>query len=312
MKTGIRLIIIAAIFGLAACSSTEGLFTSKRYKNCVAEKDWLKTQYMNLKADTTKLRNDLMALQEEYDKLKAKYSKSVNDYKELNNIYNSLNERHTELDKKYKELTNINLTKTEQLSMALKEKSEDLRVKESLLMEREKKLKELQDIIRRQDSVTKALTGTVNEALTGFKPDELNVEVKNSKVYVSMMDKLLFKSGSITVEAKGMEALKKLAAVLIKNPEIDVLVEGHTDNVPIKTPVYKDNWDLSVARATSIVRILSEEYKVPPTRMIASGRGEYYPVGSNETTEGRAKNRRTEIIMSPKLELLFKALKQGK
>ena len=123
-----------------------------------------------------------------------------------------------------------------------------------------------------------------------------------------MSDKLLFKSGSSTVEEKGRDALSLLGGVLNKNTDIDILVEGHTDNVPIKTAIYKDNWDLSVARATSIVRILTSDYKVVPTRMTASGKGEYFPRASNDTTEGRARNRRTEIILSPKLDELMQLL----
>jgi len=123
-----------------------------------------------------------------------------------------------------------------------------------------------------------------------------------------MSDKLLFKSGSATVEPKGVDALKVLADVLNKNPDIQILVEGHSDNVPIKTAVYKDNWDLSVARATSITRMLNEQYNVAATRMTASGRGEYYPKASNATQEGKAMNRRTEIILSPKLDELMNLL----
>ena len=149
----------------------------------------------------------------------------------------------------------------------------------------------------------------MRNALLGFNSDELSVEIKNGKVYVSMSDKLLFKSGSSTVEDKGKEALKLLADVLNKNTDIDILVEGHTDNVPIKTAVYKDNWDLSVARATSIVRILTLDHKIAPTRLTASGKGEYFPRADNDTAEGRAKNRRTEIILSPKLEEIMQLLK---
>jgi chemotaxis protein MotB len=124
-----------------------------------------------------------------------------------------------------------------------------------------------------------------------------------------MSDKLLFKSGSAAVEAKGKDALKVLSEVLNKNADIDILVEGHTDNVPINTQVYKDNWDLSVSRATSIVRILTEDYKIKPTRLTASGKGEYFPKSDNSTSEGRARNRRTEIILSPKLEEIMQLLK---
>jgi len=126
---------------------------------------------------------------------------------------------------------------------------------------------------------------------------------------VSLSDKLLFKSGSAAIEDKGIEAIKVLADVLTKNSDIDILVEGHTDNIPIKTALYKDNWDLSVARSLSIVRILTDEYKIPPTRLTASGKGEFSPKVSNSTPEGRASNRRTEIILSPKLDEIMKLLK---
>jgi chemotaxis protein MotB len=132
--------------------------------------------------------------------------------------------------------------------------------------------------------------------------------MKNGKVYVSMSDKLLFKSGQASVEDKGKDAIKKLAEVLIKNNDIDVAIEGHTDSIPIKTSVYKDNWDLSVARSTNIVRMLTEEFKVEAKRVTASGKGEFLPVASNATPEGRARNRRTEIVLSPKLEELFKLM----
>ena len=159
-----------------------------------------------------------------------------------------------------------------------------------------------------QDSIASRLNSILHNALLGFDSDELSVEIHEGKVYVSMSDNLLFRSGSATVESKGKEALKLLADVLDKNRDIDILVEGHTDNVPKKTAVYKDNWDLSVARATSIVRILTDDYKISPLRMTASGRGEFSPRASNDTAEGRSKNRRTEIILSPKLEEILRLI----
>ncbi len=154
-----------------------------------------------------------------------------------------------------------------------------------------------------QDSLVALLNSSLINALPGFNSDELTVMSKDGKVYVSMNDKLLFKSASASVEEKGREALKKVANVLTSYPDIDILVEGHTDNLPIKTSQYKDNWDLSAARAISIVRILNQEYKIPGSRLNASGKSEYHPVSSNSSTEGRARNRRTEIILSPKSTL---------
>jgi len=169
-------------------------------------------------------------------------------------------------------------------------------------------LKEMQQIITRKDSITNRLNDILRNALLGFNSEELSVEIKNGKVYVSMSDKLLFKSGSVAVESKGVEALQVLADVLNKNADIDILVEGHTDSIPIKTALFKDNWDLSVVRATSIVRLLSQDYKVSSTRVTASGKGEFFPKATNSTPEGRAKNRRTEIILSPKMDELMNLL----
>jgi chemotaxis protein MotB len=232
-------------------------------------------------------------------------------HKNLNEKYKSLYGSNTALEGKYKDLINENLSKTDQYNKALSAKSDELNSQEKLLSEREKALAEMQLVIARQDSITKRLNKVLHDALLGFNSDELSVEIKNGKVYVSMSDKLLFKSGSSAVEDKGKEALKLLSDVLDKNTDIDILVEGHTDNVPIKTAVYKDNWDLSVARATSIVRILTNDYKIVPTRMTASGKGEYFPKSENDTPEGRAKNRRTEIILSPKLDEIMKLLQNS-
>jgi chemotaxis protein MotB len=261
---------------------------SKRLKTVVNERDVLCA--------------NLSAMVKEHADLSARY-------KELTDQNNNLGTSYKDLQDKYNTLINESLSQTDKLSKALTAKSGDLDAKEKLLSEREKTLKEMKKIIEKQDSITRNLNNILRNALLGFNSDELSVEIKNGKVYVSMSDKLLFKSGSSAVEDKGKDALKLLAGVLDKNSDIDILVEGHTDNVPIKTSVYKDNWDLSVARATSIVRILTNDYKIVPTRLTASGKGEFFPKADNETTEGRAKNRRTEIILSPKLDELMKLLK---
>ncbi len=215
----------------------------------------------------------------------------------------------SELTTQYNDLMNEKLSQAEQMNTALRLKSETLAEKERLLSEREIVLEDLQSKIARQDSVTKRLNDIIRGALLGFKSDELSVEVKNGKVYVSMSDKLLFKSASAAIETKGLEAIKVLADVLNKNNDIDILIEGHTDNLPIRTAQYRDNWDLSVARATSIVRILVDEYKIDAKRLTASGKGEFSPRANNSTPEGRAANRRTEIILSPKLDIIMNLLK---
>jgi chemotaxis protein MotB len=222
------------------------------------------------------------------------------DNQRLNSDIQGLNSDISALQNKLSGQQNINETQSAQLSQ-----------KDKDLQEKERMLREMQAIIARQDEMTKKLNQTLRDALVGFNSDELTMEIRDGKVYVSMSDKLLFKSGSNAVEPKGVEALKALADVLNKNPDIQILVEGHTDNVPIKTAVYKDNWDLSVARATSITRMLNEKYGVAATRMTASGRGEYFPKASNDTAEGKAKNRRTEIILSPKLDEIMNLLQNS-
>ena len=259
----------------------------------------------------------------ERDSLCTTLSSRNNDIYNLKNDTTNLVADIKRLKKEYRDLLTDNNTKTEQFSLALKQKSEELKqkseelrkksdeliAKEKLLEERESSLFQLKKDIAHRDSITARLNNILRKALLGFKSDELSVEIKNGKVYVSMSDKLLFKSGSAAVEEKGIEAIKVLADVLNKNPDIDILVEGHTDNLPIKTPIYKDNWDLSAARSISIVRILTNEYKIIPTRLTASGRGEFSPKATNATAEGRASNRRTEIILSPKLDEIMKLLK---
>lgn len=177
------------------------------------------------------------------------------------------------------------------------------------MAEQARRLNELQAMIQNQKDVMNKLRKSISDALVGFKPDELTVDVKDGNVYVSLQEKLLFKSGSALVDPKGKEALGTVASVLNNNPDISIVIEGHTDTVPIRGK-FEDNWALSVARATSIVRILTNDYSVNPDRVIASGRGEFHPVAENTSADGRAKNRRTEIILTPNLEELFKLLNQ--
>jgi chemotaxis protein MotB len=168
-----------------------------------------------------------------------------------------------------------------------------------------KQLRNFQTIVQSQKNVMTNLKNSIANALMNYKTDDLFVFVKDGKVYVSLSEKLLFKSGSDVVDPKGKDALKSLAEVLNTTKDISVMIEGHTDNVPIKTKLFADNWDLSTARATSIVRILTNEYGFDSSRITASGRGKFQPVQTNETADGRASNRRTEIILSPDLKELY-------
>ncbi|MBN8706994.1 MAG: OmpA family protein [Bacteroidetes bacterium] len=168
-----------------------------------------------------------------------------------------------------------------------------------------KRLKTMQDIIQSQKDVMGRLKTSIADALLNYKTDELNVYIKEGAVYVSLEEKLLFKSGSDVIDPKGKEALKTLAAVLKSTKDITVMIEGHTDNVPIKTGKFKDNWDLSTSRATSIVRILTTDFGFDSNRITASGKGQFHPVKSNESADGRSGNRRTEIILTPDMKELY-------
>ncbi len=204
--------------------------------------------------------------------------------------------------REYRESLYSNMSEQDQLALMLQEKM-------SKLAEREATINQLQEEINAQNEKVAALLNSVKDALLGFNSEELTVTQKDGKVYVAMSDKLLFESGSAQVNKQGKAALGKLAEVLKKQTDIDVMIEGHTDSKPIKTVQFKDNWDLSVVRATSVVRILTNDYEVNPLQIVPSGRGEYLPVDSNDTADGRARNRRTEIIMAPRIDKLMDILK---
>ena len=201
----------------------------------------------------------------------------------------------------YQTMLANNQTENKKLNSSLAEKIKELQ-------EREQTIAQLQGMIEAQQQKVKDLLASVKDALLGFSSEDLTVTEKDGKVYVSLSDKLLFESGKAIVNQQGKVALGKLAEVLNKQTEIDVYIEGHTDNVPIHTAVFQDNWDLSVIRATSVVRILTETYSVNPLQIQPCGRGEFKPVDTNESAEGRAHNRRTEIIMALRLDKLLQLL----
>ena len=204
----------------------------------------------------------------------------------------------------------------QQVEQATKSSSEEIKSlltqlekAEEDLFERESKLRELQSLIKQRDSSMNALRERVEQSLLGFKDSGLEIEVKNGKVYVKMSNQLLFKSGSTVIDQRGRDALSQLAMVLSQQTDISIMIEGHTDNKPINNARIADNWDLSVLRSTEVARILTIENGLDPKRIIASGRSEFMPTDEADTQEARAKNRRTEIILSPKLDDLFNLVK---
>lgn len=263
------LVIVTGLFMLSGCVAKRYLAQSQRETAAV-------------RADSTQLANRNAALQQ--------------NISSLNDQIASLQKNIDDLNGKISDLQNQNSQLGQQTA-----------AQQSKLTESQKNLQKLQDLLNQQKQASSDLKNKMAEALKGFNSNELSVYQKDGKVYVSLSEQLLFPSGSAVVNPKGVDALSKLAAVLNLNSDVAVNIEGHTDSIPIRGR-YQDNWDLSTARANAIVRVLVNNYKVDPTRIISSGHSFYEPVASNSTPEGRAKNRRTEIILSPKLDEMYKLL----
>lgn len=260
--------------------------------SCVTKKKYLLAENGRLEALQREeaLKNQLVDCRDESDQMSARLSQLMRDTADMRRNIRS-----------YREMLNTNMGEQDKLNELLTKKMQELD-------ERERTINHLQDLINAQNEKVQNILKSVKDALMGFSSDELSVREENGKIYVALSDKLLFQSGSATVDKRGKEALAKLAEVLNKQKDVDVNIEGHTDTKPIHTARFADNWDLSVIRATSVVRILTKEYGVSPMQIVPSGRGEYLPIADNETTEGRSKNRRTEIIIAPKLDELLKIL----
>jgi chemotaxis protein MotB len=255
------------------------VLSPKKYKALLAERDSLSNHNTSLEAQLSSLRADTMNLHHQLADLQ-------NNYNALNANYNKLNDNYSSSS-----------TKVSQLS--------------SDLQKREQRLKEVEDALKKRDAATNALKDKLQQALLGFQNSGLTVDIRNGKVYVSLADKLLFPSGSIVIDERGKQALNQLAVVLNKEPDINIAVEGHTDTKKvINLGQIKDNWDLSVLRATSVTRYLTETQNVDPHRLTATGKGQFQPVDPGTAPDALAKNRRIEIVLSPKLDELYNLIKQ--
>jgi chemotaxis protein MotB len=223
------------------------------------------------------------------------------------------------VDKSYLEQLNASLKEdkarsiqqVENLTVLTQSSSDNIKEVIAQLSEKDKYINGIRDAMTKKDSINLALAFQLKKDLAaGIQDEDIQIDVEKTVVYISIADKLLFKSGSATVSDRAKEVLGKVATVVNGRPEMEVQVEGYTDNVPISTNCMKDNWDLSVARATSVVRILQGDFAVEPGRLIAAGRSEYVPLETNDTAEGRSTNRRTRIVILPKLEEFFEILEQ--
>lgn len=299
-------------------------------ENCEKELAELKTKSQDCETKLTEANKLLLDNKKMIDGLQKDTSVIGNSYRILTAKYDKLNTINEQLLDKYNRLLEGNLADTKKLSGELQLTQEQLLKKQdelkalaaeleakkknldeltAELKKREARVAELEGILKSKDDAVNDLKKKLSDALLGFEGKGLTITQKNGKVYVSMDESLLFASGSITVEAKGVEALKKVSKVLEQNTDINVLIEGHTDDVPmVGKGEIKDNWDLSVMRATSIVKIMTKNSNIDPRRLTAAGRAEYFPIDPSKTTEARKKNRRTEIILTPKLDELLKVL----
>jgi chemotaxis protein MotB len=250
------------------------VLSPKKYKALVAERDSLSSRSSTLEAEVASLQADTARLHHELADLNARYNTLNARYDTLNANYSNTSSRVTQLS--------------------------------SDLEKREARLKEVEDALHKRDEATQALKDKLQQALLGFQQSGLTVDIRDGKVYVSLADKLLFPSGSITIDEHGKAALQQLAVVLNKEPDINIAVEGHTDDKKVlNLGQIKDNWDLSVLRATSVTRYLTETENVDPHRLTATGKSEYQPIDPANTDDARTKNRRIEIVLTPKLDELY-------
>ena len=264
------------------------------------------------------LNKQIANLNDEIQKLKDGNASLEDKNKKLSALKDETESICAKVREKLNEITNSSASEKNKLMHDLAEKEKDLMAKSEELNklshdldERDAKLRSMQALMARKDSAVQALKKKLTDALLGFNNSELSVSVKDGKVYVSMRDKLLFNSGSFKVDERGKEALKKIAEVLNKQTDININIEGHTDNkayVSTSNGPVNSNWDLSVMRASYVTKIMVEDYNVDPARIIPSGRSKFYPIESNETAEGRSKNRRVEVILEPDMKAIMDIL----
>jgi chemotaxis protein MotB len=278
------------------------LFTSCVGKKKLAD---LESQLTQLQASSSsalsKSKADLSDCQSLTASLQGELKKRDTDLEAKNGQLKALQDQ---LD--YFKKTNTNLLdRLSDLSVINKSGAESIRKSLDALNEQGKYIKDLNSSIQRKDSMNLSLVMNLKRSLADVNDEDVTVEVKKGVVYISISDNLMFASGSAVVNAKAVAVLAKVAKVLNDHKELDVLVEGHTDTVPISTDCIQDNWDLSAKRATSVVRVLQTKFDVDPERLTAGGRGEYEPASANKTSKGRKQNRRTEIIVTPKLDQFF-------
>jgi chemotaxis protein MotB len=309
-------------FSILCFFASSCIVSKKKYDDILAQKVKADGELNDKATQLTKANADLEDLNKKLDQLKIDTATLGVDYRTSSQKLEGLNKEYDQLNSYYKNLLNSsgklnrdNTVQKEQLLSIQDNLEKTRKLNDSLstsLAEREKKVKELETVLSNKDKAVQELKNRIGNALLDFKASDLTINVKNGKVYVSLAEQLLFGSGSIEVDKKGVTALQQLAKAIKDQRDLQIMVEGHTDNVPIskKSPYMQDNWDLSVMRATSITKILTTA-GVSPGQITASGKGEYLPLTANDTPQNKSKNRRTEIIITPNLDEIFKILENN-
>jgi len=314
----IATLVLIAVFMTSCVSPKVYKELEGKYANLKNENRSLSSENEALLSAKNKAENELNSLQKDYDETLAQRDKLQSDYAALKSSHDNLKASYAALEKNSSASIAENSKKNRELLAQLEAKEQAL-IAENLRLEKLKKeledrsnrVAELESVIAAKDAAMTQLKDAISRALTDFEGKGLTVEQRNGKVYVSMENKLLFKSGSWAVGGEGRKAVQQLGNVLGENPEIAVLIEGHTDNVPYSgNATLKGNWDLSTKRATAIVNILIENPNIKPDNLTAAGRGEFAPVATNDTAEGKSKNRRIEVVLTPKLDEISKLLNE--
>lgn len=269
------------------------------------------TNLAELEAKRAELKAQNEVLQTEKSNLEKTLANQQNEFNSLTKAYNALESNSSQVLAENAKRNRELLKELEEKKAALSQERQRLEQLQKDLNFRAQRIDELESMIVSNEEKMKALKNRLSDALINFEGRGLSVEQRDGKVYVSMENKLLFSSGSWTVGSEGQAALKELGKVLAQNPDIAVLIEGHTDNVPYNgSGQLKDNWDLSTKRATEVLKLLIENNRIDPQNLTAAGRGKYAPVASNDTESGKAKNRRIEVVLTPKLDEISKLLNQ--
>jgi len=255
----------------------------------------------------TELQGTLDTTKQNLVDAKANLTKCILEKEKVNSNYETLNDQVGHL----KKANNALLENLGNMASLSRKEAENLEKSLENIKEKDLRIRSMQDAITRRDSVTLALVTSLKGVLDDINDPDIEVNVEKGVVYISLSDKLVFNTGSFVVSDRAKVILGKVAKIVNDKPDIDIMVEGHTDNVSIKNDVVEDNWDLSVKRATSVVRILQNDFKVAPERMTAAGRSSYIPIADNATDRGKAKNRRTRIIILPKLDEFYNLLEEG-